>query len=383
MVSALVLLWAIAVPKLAFAADLSVKADTSVKTGDTVTLTVVVSDKSVAVAQGAFTYDPKLLKYVSSDGGASDGTINLVSAQSGGASSLTAVIKFKATAAGNAKINVSMQSLLDYNGKTLEKPADAGVSVKVTAAAANTEKTNTPKESKPAADYSKTGIAAKNIKGTDTQMYIWRSIDSLTLPSGYYDKQVAYGGETIGGATTPDNEGFTLLYLSEKTGKNAGFYIYIQEKDYLYPYVSLASVQANFTILWPDDSIKAPQGFEKATLQYKERDMPAWTAKESGGVYLVYARNASGDTGFFLYNSKDKSVQRYETFASTGSKTVEESASNSGDGQKNDSGITIDPMVFFAICIAGLAFFTGMVIFIILYKNKNPDKKHKNLPVDN
>ena len=101
--SALVLLLAVTAPTLAFAADLFVNADSaSVKTGDTVTLTVVVSDTRIAVAQGAFTYDPKLLKYVSSDG-ASDGIINLVSAQSGGSSSLTAVVKFKAVAGGRGE----------------------------------------------------------------------------------------------------------------------------------------------------------------------------------------------------------------------------------------------------------------------------------------
>lgn len=395
------MLWVVTVPSLAFAAELSANADSaSVKTGDTVTLTVVVSDEHIAVAQGAFTYDPKLLTYVSSDGGASDGAINLVSAQSGGASSLIAVIKFKATAAGEAKISVAMQSLLDYNGNTLAKPADADIEIKITdAASASPDKSTAPQQgaNTPAADYSKTGVAAKNVKGTDAQMYIWRSLKSLTLPSGYYDTQVEYGGETVGGASMLDNEDITLLYLSEKTGDKAGYYIYMKDQDFLYPYVSLTSVQTSFTVLWPDGSIKAPEGFEKATLTWKERDIPAWTAKGTDGtVYLVYARNASGDTGLFLYNSKDKSVQRYETFASKGTKTGEKTDTNAGTEpntdetaatpaaeQKNDSAITVNPIVFFGVCLAALAFLTGMLIFIILYIHKNSGNKQKDMPVDN
>ena len=93
----------LAVPGVAFATDMSVTADpTSVKAGDTVTVTVTVSGAHIAVAEGVFTYDPAVLSYVSSSGGASDGYINMVSAQQGGASSLTAVIRFAAIGGGRS-----------------------------------------------------------------------------------------------------------------------------------------------------------------------------------------------------------------------------------------------------------------------------------------
>lgn len=376
-------MFVLAVPTVAFAAGLSAAAEpASVKIGDTFTVTVTVSDKNIAVAEGVFTYDPKLLKYVSSDGGASDGHINLVSAEKGGSSSLTAAIKFQGLEAGDANINVSMKSVLDYDGKSLGKTDDAAVTVKVTPAPPEPEKSGKPDESaKPPVDYSKDGVAAKNVKGTDAQMYIWRSLESLTLPSGYYDLQVTYGGETVGGAAIPDTD-FTLLYLSEKNGDNAGYYIFDAGKDALYPYVTITSVLANFTMLWPDDSIKAPEGFEPATLKWKERDMPAWTAKGSDGtVYLVYARTASGDTGLFLYNSKDKSVQRYQTFSRAEPVSLDKPALNPGSGHTG-TGITLGYTVFFAICLTGLALLAASVILFILYMNKKHHKKRRPSPTE-
>lgn len=120
----------LAFPAVAFAADLSVNADsTEVKVGDNVTLTVVVSGKNIAEANGSFTYDPAVLTYVSSNGGASDGYINLITMQKGGSSSLTAVIKFVASGEGNAKVKVTLDSVLDYGGQALEKNE---ASVKIT-----------------------------------------------------------------------------------------------------------------------------------------------------------------------------------------------------------------------------------------------------------
>jgi len=388
----LILLFALAVPSLASAATLSAAADSaSVKTGDTVTVTITVSDEHIAVAQGVFTYDPKLLKYTGSNGGASDGYINLISAENGGSSSLTAVVKFQGLAAGDAAIHVSMQSALDFDGKQLEKPGDADVAVKIEASGTGPSSKPSPSVEVTPVDHAKTGVAAKDVLGTDAQMYIWRSLEKLTLPSGFYDRQVPYGSETVGAAAIPDTD-FILLYLSEKNGENAGYYIYDAGKNSLYPYVEVTSVAADYTLLWPDDSVKAPEGFEKATLKWKKREMPAWTAKGSdGAVYLVYARTASGDTGLFLFNSTDKSVQRYQIFARTDSVTVENPVSESAgqpvskplDGDKAVSGITLGYTAFFIICLAVLALLMGVVILLTLYINKGRQKKQKPSPSGN
>lgn len=375
----------LAVPAVAFATDVSVTADsTSVKAGDTVTLTVVISAEHIAVASGSFTYDPALLTYVSSDGGASDGYINIVSAQKGGASSLSAVIKFVAKAEGTAIVNVSLDSVLGYDGQPLDK-GEAGVSIAI--AASNAPPPAESGESIPAVNLTQTGVAAQNVTGAAAQMYIWRDLSSLTLPSGYADRQVTYAGEYVGGAAIPDRDDMILLYLSEAAGENAGYYIYNEQKNTLDPYITITSKLASFTIIQPDETVAAPEGFEATTIEWNEKTLPAWRAQGTGdAVYLVYARNSKGETGFYLFNTEDESVQRFSVLsklepAATAEPTAEPTAkpvSGQVDESKG-SGITIDRTLFMALGAAGVLILAAAAVFATLYIRRRMRSKRRRL----
>lgn len=354
-------------PMTAYATDISVTADsTTVKTGDTVLVTVTVSGDHIAVADGAFTYDPALLSYIGSDGGASDGHINMVSLQDGGASSLTAVIKFAAIGAGEAEVRVTMENVLSYDEQPLGA-AEAGVNVFI--ASSGTQPT--PGESAPTVDLSLTGVPAENVTGAAEPMYIWRTLTSLTLPSGFADRQVTYRDEYVGGAAIPDTDDLILLYLSNKTGEKAGFYIYDAQKDAFFPYLTIQSVSKNFTLIWPDDTVQVPEGYEEATLLWKEKQVPAWIAEGSdGSVYLVYARNSAGERGLYLYNVEDEFVQRY--IAPSGGASEPTAAPTAG--AKPSSGpdnphdvIPVNAAVFYAVCGAAAALAVAAAVFAILY----------------
>ena len=349
------------------------------KVGDTATVTVVVSAEHIAVADGSFTYDPALLTYVSSNGGASDGAINMVAAQEGGASSLTAVIKFAAIGQGEAVVNVSMDSVLGYDEQALET-AEAGVSITVAAADAAAPGTE---PSVPPVNLAQTGVAAENVEGAAAPMYIWRSLSSLTLPSGYVDKQVTYKGEFVGGAAIPDSEDLTLLYLSEESGENAGYYIYNEEKNTLFPYYTLLSVSASYTIVKPEEGIAAPEGFEETTLVWKEKQMPAWTQKGSdGSVYLVYVRNAAGEKGFYLFSTEDESLQRYKgtPLLAPAQPSAEPSAEPSAapvSAPADIGGFAIDKTLFIALCGACAVLAAAVIVLVILYTSKKSRSKRR------
>ncbi len=375
----LALICLLAFPAVAFAAGLSVTADsTEVKVGDTVTLTVVVSGRHIAVADGSYTYDPAVLKYVSSNGGASDGYINLVSAQKGGSSSLTAIIKFVALGEGTAEIKVSMDNVLDYDGNALEDTKE-GVSITVTDTPHATEGDTV----KDPIDFSKTGVAAQNVLGAANQMYIWPSLSSLTMPAGFVDKQVDYNGEYLEGAGIPDSEDITVLYLSEAGGENAGYYIFDKEKNNLFPYLTVASVSANFTLIWPEENIEAPKGYEEAAFNWKGKDVPAWKAKDSDGtVYLVYARNGAGERGLYLYNTVDESVQRFIAPPETGPEPTvaptpeptEEPVVSPGE-LKDGSSVTLEFPIVIAAGAAGAMLLAGFLIFMTLYFKASRGKR--------
>ena len=363
-----------AAPAVAFATDVSVTADsTEVKAGDTVTVTVIVTADDLGVVSGSFTYDPALLAYDSSDGGASDGYINIVSAQNGGSSSLSAVIKFTAKAKGTATVNVSIDSILDYDEQALETGKGE---VSITIAAADAPPQTSGEESEPPVDLSQTGVAAQNVTGAKEQMYVWRDLSSLTLPSGFDDRQVTYAGEEVGAAAIPDSDDMILLYLSETTGENAGYYIYNEQSSTLNPYITITSKAASFSIIWPDETVTAPEGFEETTLEWDDQSLPAWKAQESGDiVYLVYARNSKGEKGFYLFNAEDESVQRYAAVPNQaaappmGSATAptEKPAADQTAQMNTPSGITIDQTLFIGLCIAAALIIAAAAVFATLY----------------
>jgi len=379
-----------ALPTLAFAADISVAADsTSVTVGDTVTVTVTVQASHIAVADGVFTYDPALLSYVSSTGGASDGYINLVSLQEGGASSLTTVIKFAAIGDGEAIIDVSIENTLSYDGESLGS-AQAGVSIAV-ASNDSTPETDGEGGTIPVLDLSQTGIAAQNVLGTDAQMYIWPSLRNLSLPSGFTDRQVKYNDEYVGGAAIPDIEDILLLYLSQASGENAGYYIYDTQNDVFFPYLTVTSISAKFTLLWPSESIEIPDGLLQTTLTIGEQEMPAWTYPGSSeSVYLVYVRSSSGEVGFYLYNTADRSLQRYNANmqtspapqvtpqpSPTAAPTATPAPTQIADEQSG-AVVKIERTLLIIVFAACALFATAAIVFALLYlRNASRQKKQR------
>ena len=372
------LLIMMAVPAVAFATDVSVTTDsTEVKAGDTVTLTVIVTDDNIGVASGSFTYDPALLTYVSSDGGASDGYINIVSAQNGGSSSLSAVIKFTAKAEGTATVNVSIDNVLSYDEQTLEK-GEGGVSITIAAADALPQTSSS--ESVPELDLLQTGVTAQNVTGAEAQMYVWRDLNSLTLPSGFADRKVTYAGEQVGAAAIPDSDDMILLYLSETAGGNAGYYIYNEQKNTLDPYITITSKRASFSIIWPGQDVTAPAGFEETTLEWDDKLLPAWKTAESGEiVYLVYARNSKGEKGFYLINTEDESVQRYAAVPKQGEAPPESATEPttkpvSGQTAEINSGITVNRTLFIVLCTAAALILAAAAVFATLYLRSTRSK---------
>ena len=276
---------------------------TDVQPGDTVEVTINVSGKGMAIAQGSFTYDPAVLTYAESEGGASDGFLNLVSAQKGGADVLSARIRFTAAGAGSTQIQASIEKILGYDGKEQEG-ASASVSISVS--------TPAPTPAPTPLNYAATGVLAQNVKNAAQSMYIWRSLENVTVPSGYSVTTFAYHGETVAAAKVEDSDAPTLLYLSNAVGDVGGYYIFDAAGDTLYPYQTVSSVSKSYILLEPDGSVALPEGFLETTLMIGEKEYTAWKSQDAqGAVYLLYARNPDGEAGYYVYNAEDESLQRY------------------------------------------------------------------------
>ena len=284
-------------------ASLDAQADKAqVSAGDTVTVTITLKGDKLAAAEGSFAYDTSLLSFEEAEGGAGDGYISMVSLSKGGESSLSARIAFKALAEGNAEVAFSITKILNYSGKELGA-AEQKASVTILPG---------PEPTPEPISYAKEGVKAENVEGAEGDMFVWRSIENVTIPSRYTESEYTYHGETVAAAAVADSDAPLLLYVTDDTGAIGGYYIYDEAKDRLYPYQTVSSTSKSYIILEPDEGVSAPEGFSETMLTIDETQYRAWVSSDAQGeVYLLYARNPKGETGFYTYSVEDSSMQRY------------------------------------------------------------------------
>ena len=364
-------------PAAAFAAvEASAVADkTTVQAGDVVEVTITVTGKELAAVEGTYTYDPAVLTYTESEGGASDGFIGMVSAEKDGSDSLTARIKFTAASAGNAEVAFDITKALDYDGDEAGT-AKGSVAITVQAAPASTEPTPAP------INYATEGVAAVNLT-SEQPMYIWRTLENVTIPSKYSETTLEYHGETVAAAVVEDSDAPTLLYLSNGAGDVGGYYVYDAEKDTLYPYQTVNSVSKSYILLQPDGSVAVPAGFSETTITIDEKQVPAWISQDAqGDVYLLYGRNPDGEVGYYLYNPQDESLQRYAVMPARPTQPVlpeveetapveEQPAEETATSMFSGEGVNLPKPVFYGVC--GLV--AALVIAIIAMAVSNAREK--------
>lgn len=346
--------------------NISAAADrATVQAGDTVEVTITVNGKGITIAEGAFTYDPAVLTYLESDGGASDGFLNLVTAQKGGTSTLTARIRFTAAGAGSTQIEASVEKVLGYDGK---EQGEAKTSVSVSISAPASMPAPTP------LSYAAEGVPAQNVKNAFESMYIWRSLENVTVPSGYSVTALTYHGETVAAAKVEDSDAPTLLYLSNAVGDMGGYYMFDANEDTLYPYQTVSSVSKSYILLAPDGSVPLPEGFTETTLMIGEKEYAAWKAPDAqGDVYLLYARNPDGEVGYYVYSAEDESLQRYAVLPARPvqpsppsdaptSPAPEQAEATPAPKQANE--ITLSSTVFYLLCGGGALLLTAIAVLI-------------------
>lgn len=98
-----------------------------------------------------------------------------------------------------------------------------------------------------------------------------------------------------------------------------GFAVY-EEDDKIY-----LKNEYSFEIKMPSDSVKIPNGYISTTLLLYGIHVPAYTLENDleNDFLLLYAQNENGEEGFYQYDRKEKSLQRYEEISTTVSSSVQ------------------------------------------------------------
>ena len=153
------------------------------------------------------------------------------------------------------------------------------------------------------------------VVGEEGNWTVADTFDDSELPSGFTATEIEYEGRTVKAAT--DDSGMTLLYMTDDTGKG-DFFVYNSETGTLSAYVIVKMAEKTVVVLPPEcipEGTALPDGFAECTIDIGDHTVHGWIWKDSGDsapeYCVVYGRNENGDEGFYRYDQKEMTLQRY------------------------------------------------------------------------
>lgn len=296
----------------------------------------------------------------------------------GGVDSLTVSAK---AADSKAKVSVT-------GNKDLVEGANT-VKVKVTAEDGKTTKTYTivVTRGKPSPTPTPTPGVTVNVGGTDLTLS-----DTITgeIPEGYEAGTMEYEGHTV--ATLQSLAGdVTLVELSD-----GAFYIWNAEDGSVYPFREVKEDARSYTLLAVPADVAVPEGYTASTANVVGVETEVYRVSEDSECVLVYAMNWDGEKGWYSYDTKEASIQRFlteepedvpvvqpdvtvtvvPTLTPTAIPTgVPAGDSNGGADEENSDG---NGLLYWILI---LVFFLTTVIFLVLYLSER-NKHVEEVPVD-
>ncbi len=202
------------------------------------------------------------------------------------------------------------------NGKTLtykvtitrkEKPADSQQpnSSENPGTSEDPGTSENPTDTPATADFEVGGVA----------LYVPKEIPDEKIPKDFIEKTlILAGGKEVQGLSF-EKAALTVLYL-ENENKVGSLYVYNAEENQVYPFVKILSESSYVMVLLPDD-LTAPKDYSACTLSIEGKGIVSAYQYQEEGVatssdfYLLYCMNEDGTLGWYQYDAKEGTYQRY------------------------------------------------------------------------
>ncbi len=350
--------------------------------GDSVTVSVTASESGTITVK----YTSSMLNFVSSNasGYSTSGNTVTFNGTSGD-------ITFNAGSAGTASIIVS-SSTCSGSSTTLaigggaapaqpepapqeqaapaEEAVDAEVAVEETPAETTEEETTVETTSVPTSGAVGTLNADGGFDIGGVAYVVSERYSDNEMPSGFSKKTIQIGSSTY---SEPANDSITLLYLkpADNISGSGVFYLYNAESQTVSQFLMLDA--ENDTIIISSSESAPSSAFTQTALEVKGGTTPAYTVDGSEFFY-VYGTNKAGNTGWFVYDSANKSVARMDESVLSAT-TV--SGTDSESNTANDSvDIYVNKLDTYRKVIMALIVLCVILVFIVintLLKSKGKD----------
>ena len=266
----------------------------NIHVGDTVTATVTVSGDAITSFQIYLNYTSGVLEYQS--GGETNGSIGI-----SGTGATTMTYNFKAIAEGNASFTTTGYEVYGENGATLSvSHAGAVFAILGEGEEADEEDENTDEEEDDGT------IKVNGEKYTLTYKDYFPAV-----PTDYTLSYVSYKGEDIYAYQSP-NTGIKVVSLTNADYESKWF-VYNEDDETFSPYIDYELTGNHYTIIEKPKDVELPAGYNESLLTLNDTTFVAYTDGTDSGLYLVYAVNQYGITGFYYYDTDEGSLTKYDT----------------------------------------------------------------------
>lgn len=230
----------------------------------------------------------------------------------------------------------------------------------------NTEETTEDSEDTSTEESSETENSTNGVEIGGKTLYFVNDANSIIVPSGFSVSSIFYNGQEELALLSPSGE-VTVVCMLDDVGTQY-WYIYIDSTGGFEPYVEYQSKNNRYVIITPPENVIAPEGFTEVDIDIKGITVRAFENQNEvyKDMYLVYALNIEGTSGFYIYDTVEETFQRF-----TG--TDQTLLTNANDGNKINElikKIKIAKIIILSLSIILLF----IVIFILIIYRKRKAK---------
>lgn len=308
----------------ALAADGTIAfSDPETAVGDTVEIKCAVSTTTDTISSVDLTlkYDSESLKFESGDGvtKSQDGTLTYTG--TGGSSEVSFTMSFQALKEGDAVVTVASSSVVGSSG--VELGMEEGNS-SVTIAAGDPSKIKTEStESTASGDGVKVDVGGKSYE-------LSSDFADQDIPTGFEKATVKFEGADRS-MVVNSNGTVYLAYLLDSDGVGDFFY-YDSDKASFSQYELLKISDSASIVVIDESNVSVPSDYASTTLSLNGKDFSIWQDPDDSDCYILYAVNPDGEKGFYRYDSKDETYQRYEMPSGTDKTSTSDSKTSKAKG---------------------------------------------------
>lgn len=166
-----------------------------------------------------------------------------------------------------------------------------------------------------------------------------------------------------------NNGDLMLLYLTNEDGTNGALYVYDNTQNAIYTFVKLLSEKGYIIVLLPAIDI-VPENYEENTLSIEGKGFVyAYRAEQmTSDFYHLYGMNSQGESGWYQYDTKEGTYQRFVQ-SEQEEEVVPQESEDSNDELKELEQWNRLMMIIFIVVIAVL-----VVIIVVLIVTKGRKK---------